>query len=267
MPDELPVDMLVPGAVDCNLDKVLAHYHEFGYARLGVVCTDDGLEALRIRSDDIMLGRVRYDGMFFQLDTPTQRYEDLVFGRGYEGPSLAYRKVEKLERDPLFLAWLGNRLFERVCRRVYSTDAVQLYRAVLFSKMANGGSNLPWHQDAGGFWGLSDDPKLQIWTALDDASEDAGCVEVVPGSHRAGLVTPLGGVVPKVHAERKGVEQTVIKLPARAGEALLIHNYVWHRSAQNTTPNMRRGFTVCYLDGKTRCIRKKRAPREFVRVF
>ncbi len=259
--------MLTAEAATCDIDAVMEHYREFGYARLGRVCGDNALQAMCARTEDLMLGRVVYDGMFFQKDAPNRRYEDLVFGRGYEGPSLAYRKIEKLERDPLFSAWLRNALFERVCRRVYTTPAIHLYRAVIFSKAADGGSNLPWHQDAGNFWGLSEDPQIQIWTALDHAGEDAGCLEVIPRSHIWGLVSPLGGVVPRHRARELEAESKVVKLPARAGDAILIHNYLWHRSGHNETPNMRRAFTACYLSGTTRCLRTKKAPREFERVF
>ena len=51
-----------------------------------------------------MLGEVQYPGLFYQHDSPTGRYEDLEFGAGWVGPSLSYRKLEKLELDPLF-AW------------------------------------------------------------------------------------------------------------------------------------------------------------------
>ena len=88
------------------------------------------------------------------------------------------------------------------------------------TKSAKGGTHLPWHQDGGVFWGLDRDPELQIWTALDDAPVEAGCVEVFAGSHRAGLATPLGGVVPKEIVERgRGCMRDPIPIPARAGEA------------------------------------------------
>jgi ectoine hydroxylase-related dioxygenase (phytanoyl-CoA dioxygenase family) len=133
------------------------------------------------------------------------------------------------------------------------------------NKHAGGGTDLPWHQDGGNFWGLDRDPLLTIWTALDDAPEDGGCVEVFEGSHVAGLATPLGGVVPddKI-AERR---PTATTLPALAGEVILLHNHVWHRSGRAMRGAPRRALSVCYMDGRTRCIRKKRAPRTFVRVF
>jgi phytanoyl-CoA hydroxylase len=150
------------------LDAAITHWREHGWARLGRVASDEDLAALRARADDIMHGRVVHEGLFFQHDSETGRYEDLEFGRGWVGPSDGYRKIEKLERDPLFRAWIENPVFERVVRAVVG-DAVALYRSTLFSKSARGGTELPWHQDGGSFWGLDRDPELQIWTALDDA--------------------------------------------------------------------------------------------------
>jgi ectoine hydroxylase-related dioxygenase (phytanoyl-CoA dioxygenase family) len=248
------------------IDGALAHFAEQGYARLGRVMTDEGLAILRERADAIMLGNVTHEGMFFQLDTTTGAYRDLVYGRGYEGPSLEYRKIEKLERDDLFRSWIENALFERVGRALIEGPIV-IYRAVLMTKGSAGGTVLPWHQDGGLFWGLDRDPTLQIWTALDDAPVEAGCVEVVPGSHRDGLATPLGGVVPEEHVTRRNANATSLPIPVEAGEAILIHNHVWHRSLVNHTGKTRRAFSVCYMSASTRCTRKKRAPREFVSVF
>ncbi len=259
--------MLTYGAAEMPLADVLVHYATHGWARLGRVATEEGLAALRARADDLMLGRIRYPGLFFQQDAPTGRYKDLTFGKGYEGPSLEYRKIEKLECDPLFRAWLGNPLFERIARAWLGDGAIAMYRALLFAKGARGGSELPWHQDAGAFWGLDRDPPLQIWTALDDAPLSSGCVEVVPGSHGRGLATPLGGIVPAKLVRAHDAEAHALPLPAVAGEAILIHNYLWHRSGTNTTGKPRRAFTVCFMSARTRCMRKRRPPRQFLEVW
>jgi phytanoyl-CoA hydroxylase len=255
---------LDPSALD--VDTLVADFRRRGWARLGRVASAETLEALRLRADDIMLGRVDGSRLFFQRDSESGRYEDLAFGRGWEGPGLSYRKIEKLETDAVFRAWLGNRLFERVARAVVG-DAVCVYRATLFTKAARGGTVLPWHQDGGSFWGLDRDPVLQIWTALDDAPVEAGCVEVLEGSHARGLATPLGGTIPGDVASRERAEERAEPVPAAAGEALLIHNMLWHRSGRNATAAPRRAFTVSYISASTRCTRRRRAPREFLRVF
>ena len=258
--------MLHPDVAALDLDAALAHYAEHGYARLGRILGDEGLEMLRERADDVMLGRVTYPGLFYQLDAKTGRYEDAPIGEGYQGPSLDYRKIEKLEKDERFRAWLENPLFERIARARIDGDVV-LYRCILFSKGPAGGSNLPWHQDGGPFWGLDRDPELQLWTALDDAPLGGGCVEVLPGTHHGGLATPLGGVVPEERAAALDAERVAVPLPVVAGEGLLIHNYVWHRSGRGQVGSRRRAFSACMMSARTKCRRKKRAPRVFFPLF
>jgi hypothetical protein len=250
-----------------DVEGALARFHEDGFARLGKLADEATLDLLRARADAIMLGEVTYDGLFFQHDSDTGSYDDLAYGKGWEGPSLRYRKIEKLEKDPLFLSWITNDVFRDVAARVYGEAPVTLYRAVLMNKHAGGGSDLPWHQDGGSFWGLDRDPILQAWTALDDAPLDGGCLEFVRGSHRFGLATPLGGVVPKNKLDEANAEEHVTPVPAVAGEVILVHNHVWHRSGRTYTGRARRALSVCYMHGDTQCRRKKRAPRSFVRVF
>lgn len=252
---------------DDVIDEVITHYRAHGWARLGKLGDDATMQALRDRADAIMMGEVTYEGLFFQHDSDSGRYEDLAYGEGWQGPSLRYRKVEKLEKDPLYWAWITNDVFRRVAERVYGSEpGVALYRAFLMNKHAGGGSLLPWHQDGGNFWGLDRDPVLQIWTGLDDAPLDGGCLEVIDGSHAAGLVTPLGGVVPDEKIAAAG-DVTITKLPAVAGEVILVHNHLWHRSGRTETGKPRRALSVCYMDARTQCRRKKRAPRTFVRVW
>jgi len=258
--------VLIPGAAQLDLTEALNAFERDGVARLGRVLSDAGLAELRARAEALMLGEVVHAGMFFQLDATTGRYEDAPLGLGWQGPSLAYRKLEKLELDPLFRAWLNNPLFERIARACI-TDDIALYRAIVFNKGPAGGSNVPWHQDGGALWGLSAPPTLQIWTALDDAPEGGGCLEFVPGSHRAGLATPLGGVVPPAQLAEAEAERHALAVPTVAGESLLIHNYVWHRSGKNRPGQRRLAFSACYMSASIRCLRRRRAPRQFFRAF
>jgi phytanoyl-CoA hydroxylase len=258
--------VLTDTAEHLDLAVPLAELAEQGYARLGNVLGLAGLATLRERAEDLMLGRVNYPGLFFQLDAETGRYEDAPIGLGWQGPSLAYRKLEKLEKDDRFRAWINNPLFERIARATIA-DGVVIYRAVLFNKAPSAGSNIPWHQDGGNLWGLSREPELQIWTALDDAPIGGGCLEFIPGSHRQGLATALGGVVPEQQLLSAGAAQRATPVPVRAGDALLIHNQVWHRSGRNLPGQRRLAFSVCYMSESTRCTRKRRAPRVFFPVF
>jgi len=252
--------------VELGLARVLADFARDGYARLGRVVDDATLAALGQRVDDLMQGRVVHEGLFFQHDSPTGRYEDLTFGAGWVGPSSDYRKLEKLERDPLFRAFIERPLHERIARALID-GPIALYRAVLFTKSARGGTELPWHQDGGTFWGVTPAPFLQIWTGLDDAPLDGGCLEVLPGSHTAGLATPQGGTVPDEALRAARAEARAVPLPTVAGESILIHNHLWHRSRRSHSGRRRAALTLCLMTASARCLRRKRAPREFVRLF
>jgi phytanoyl-CoA hydroxylase len=252
---------------DDAVAAAVEHWRTRGWARLGVLGSPGAMQRLADRADAIMRGEVVYDGLFFQHDADSGRYEDLPYGEGWQGPSLRYRKIEKLEKDPYFLTWIAADVFRRVAQRIYPGVDVTLYRAILMNKHAGGGSPLPWHQDGGAFWGIDREPLLTVWTAIDDAPEEGGCLEVLEGSHTDGLATANGGVVPSDHVARREADARALVLPARAGEVLLLHNHVWHRSGVTRTGRARRALSVCYMDGRTRCRRRKRDPRAFVPVW
>lgn len=249
-----------------DVAAVAAQYEARGFARLGRVLDDAALEGLRERTQALMLGQVQYPGLFFQLDAASGDWRDAPLGLGWQGPSLGYRKLEKLELDDRFRALVRSPTLEPLVRALVPAP-VQLYRAIVFNKAAAGGTEIPWHQDAGRLWGLSRTPSVQVWTALDDAPVDGGCLEFVPGSHRWGLASPLGGLVAPAQVAQAGADALAEPVPVRAGEAVLLHNLVWHRSGKTRTGQRRLAFSACYLDGETRCVRKHKTPRQFFRVF
>ncbi len=250
---------------EAEVEKALSDWRREGFAKIEGVATPETLGTLRSRIEALIAGTHPDPGLFFQPDATTGRYEDVVNEDGWRGPDVAYRKIDRLQRDELFLGWVRNPLFARLCSEVYP-NGTSLYRTVLFSKAPNLGTPIPWHQDAGKLWGLDRNPELQAWTALDDASVEAGCLWVIPRSHRWGLATEMGGLVPVAEVEKRQVNEG-IAVPVSAGDVVLVHSLVWHRSGSNTTDRPRRGLTASFLDADTQCVRKKRAPRNFLRVF
>ena len=100
---------------------------------------------------------------------------------------------------------------------------------------------------------LNRDPLITVWTALDPATEANGCVQLIPGSHRNGLVNPEhgSGFVRPDQAKAILDESTVELLELEPGEAALLHNWTLHASDVNRTEISRRAFSVCYMDATT----------------
>lgn len=225
-----------------------------GYVKLGRVLDEADLAALCGRIDDIMLGKasINYDRMLMQLDSSSGRYEDAgPQTRGHKGATLAYRKIQDLEFDPLFLAYMQRPLFRHICERVYGKGAsIACFRAMFFNKPAGRGTVLPWHQDR--WTHLDRDPLITLWTALDPATVLNGCVQIVPGLHKK-LINPShgSGFMTDEQGRTLCPDEKAVNLELAAGEVALLHNWTPHRSGVNRSDIARRAFSVCYMDART----------------
>jgi phytanoyl-CoA hydroxylase len=108
--------------------------------------------------------------------------------------------------------------------------------------LAGDASVFHWHQDCG-YQDVQPTP-MTIWVALDDVDEENGCIWVVPGSHRAGLL-PHVKKPNSWHLEVPDAGQG-LAVPLRAGEAVAFTGYTLHRSLANRTDQPRRAFFMEY---------------------
>ncbi len=225
-------------------------FMEQGYLRLGRVLSARELGALQERIDDIMLGRVHYEYMRMQLYDKEK--DELRRTMGNEVQTLAYRRIDDLEQDPLFLAYMQHPLFREITRRYIGTE-VAVFRSMFMNKPAHWQQTLPWQQDVGQGWGIDRNPIIAIWLGLDEATMANGCMQIVPGSHRHGVINERHFLSEKEEAEYARAED-VVDLETEAGEVILLHNLLLHRSGRNPTSQPRRAFSVTYMDAETRTL-------------
>ena len=235
-------------------DPQWKQYEEQGWLKLGRV-DEDALHAMQEQIDAIMLGRaaVNYDRMLMQLDSSSGDYADLqAQTKGFKGATLAYRKIQDLEYSPVFLRYIQEPVFADICRRVYGeAAAISVFRAMFMNKPANRGTFLPWHQDR---WTMFDrDPQITIWTALDPATRENGCVQVVPGSHRHGLINPThaSGFLSEAQSAAICTPDRIVYVELDPGEIVLLHNHLLHASDRNNSSQSRRALSVCYMEADT----------------
>lgn len=235
-------------------DTQWQEYEENGYLKIGSI--DAGLlRKMQDRINAIMLGEadIDYDRFLMQRDSESGRYEDAgVQTRGFKGATLDYRKIQDLEYDPLFLEYLRDPVFEALCARVYGEGTpIAIFRTMFMNKPANRGTFLPWHQDR---WTKFDrDPLLTVWTALDPATIENGCVQVIPRSHRHGLINPThsSGFLSQAQAAAICTPDRIVHVELKPGEVVILHNYLLHASDINRSSQSRRALSVCYMDANT----------------
>ncbi|MCC5886660.1 MAG: phytanoyl-CoA dioxygenase family protein [Gammaproteobacteria bacterium] len=231
-----------------------------GYLRLGKPGTDAMVCAMRQRIDEIMLGEadLDYDRMLMQLDSSDGTYDAAgAQTRGHKGRTLNYRKIQLLERDPIFLEYMQLPVFAEAASHFYGDKPVAAFRAMFMNKPAGRGTFLPLHQDR---WrALDRDPLLTIYIALDAANEENGCMEIIPGTqhtllnpdHPSGFLTAEMARDFDHHPRRK-------PLVLEAGEAVLMHPWMLHGSGVNRSDRPRRAFSVCLMDADTMSLRYNR---------
>ena len=101
-----------------------------------------------------------------------------------------------------------------------------------------------WHQD-NGYQDVQPGTNLTIWIALDDVDTTNGCVWVVPGSHRAGLLPHRQPNPDSWHLETP-VTEPGIPVPLPAGHAVMFSGYTLHRSLANASAAPRRALFLQY---------------------
>jgi ectoine hydroxylase-related dioxygenase (phytanoyl-CoA dioxygenase family) len=110
----------------------------------------------------------------------------------------------------------------------------------------------PWHQDIGVVTEEADDTDiLTVWFPVWDADEEAGCLHLVPRSHREGLnqhcpggtATLAAGIHIPDHLFRKG---DAISVPLGRGSALFMHRLTCHGSLPNKSDRIRWSLDLRY---------------------
>jgi hypothetical protein len=130
------------------------------------------------------------------------------------------------------------------------------WNTIFWIKEAHSPTYVGWHQDLK-YWGLDNDELVSVWVALSPASEAAGCMSVIPGSHRE-----LFDHVETYHEDNlltRGQELTIdigsrqpVAMPLEPGQASFHNVKAAHGSGPNTTNDRRIGLSIHYMPTYTK---------------
>jgi ectoine hydroxylase-related dioxygenase (phytanoyl-CoA dioxygenase family) len=159
-----------------------------------------------------------------------------------------------------FLPWLDG-----LIRHPRILDAVEdligpdilTFTTTFFIKDARSPTFAAWHQDAT-YFGITPYEHVTAWVALSDATEEAGCMEVVPSRgqprqlrHAAlGLKDSINGGGQQIVDEFDQSGTAMMAVPA--GSFSLHHTLCSHRSAPNRADHRRVGIGISYIPAHCR---------------
>jgi ectoine hydroxylase-related dioxygenase (phytanoyl-CoA dioxygenase family) len=142
---------------------------------------------------------------------------------------------------------------------------VKAMQSMLFIK-SEGKPGQAWHQDEF-FIPTRDRSLTAVWIALDDATVENGCLWVLPGSHRRGVIYPaeeqddprFDCTTEAYNFPYTSDEAMPVEIPA--GTALIFNGYLLHRSLENSgRHSYRRALANHYMSAES--LLPWRAPQE-----
>jgi hypothetical protein len=127
------------------------------------------------------------------------------------------------------------------------------YHSKLMQKEPKVGGAWEWHQDYG-YWYKNQfmfpDELISVMVALTESNKQNGCLQVIKGSHKLGRVNhgfageQNGADMQMVNNALKTMELVYAEL--EAGDALILHSNLLHRSEANLSDHPRWSIISCY---------------------
>lgn len=187
------------------------------------------------------------DGRYLALGHTERRLPSLA-------PETRMRFVRKFmgftrEENPALRALAEDSSLIRVLNRLLGGKP-DLYQDMALIKPP-GGREKPWHQDRAYFNLTQTTPIVGVWIALDEATPENGCMQVVEGGHREG---------PRVHFMRRDwqicdseiTRLPRVAIPMRAGGCLLFDALLPHGTPANRTGCQRWAVQYHYVSPESR---------------
>ena len=119
-------------------------------------------------------------------------------------------------------------------------EEAELFKEKINFKMPGGDGFRP-HQDSQAGWDAYADFFVSVMVTIDEATEENGCLRVVPGHHKCGLFTSWETLTDK---ELEGME--FVACPTKPGDIVIFDNYTPHSSEPNTSDRIRRAYYATY---------------------
>lgn len=218
--------------------------------------SSEELEVLRAAAERVAAAAARIaaaEGRAYEVDG--NRYADagdLTVQYEHATDAGTLRVVEPFHHlDPVFERLVEDpRLVEPMCD-LLGAERVALWTDKLNFKRPREGSGFRWHQDSP-YWAHVSrhlDRLPNVMLALDDADEENGCLRVVRGSHRRGLLPGRQGegVLGPLFTDPRvfdAGEQVPAVMPA--GSLLFFSPHTVHGSEPNRSGRARRACVITY---------------------
>ena len=219
---------------------------------------DEGYLAMEgvLAPDDVVRCAAALDGLARRRPAGVGVQDEPYYQQGgrepsAETPELRARKLWKFAGvEPTLGAAVSAPRMTAILDQLIGPGA-RLIQDMALMKPPHRGAEKPWHQDNAYFDWTPLDGVIGVWIALDPATVANGCMQIVPGSHRA-------GPAPHHHArDCQLVDETsraarAEVVPLEPGGALFFSALLHHGTPPNRSPDRRRALQFHYAAARCR---------------
>ena len=121
-------------------------------------------------------------------------------------------------------------------------EKVVLYKEKINFKLPGGDGFKPHQDHAAGWWRYGQTFHINALVAIDEATRENGCLELVKGEHKSGLHCDEYKEIP----EEKVNQWTWHAYPCKPGDVVFFDSFVPHRSDPNPTAHARRAMYLTW---------------------
>lgn len=247
--DYSAVGRILPSCPERLSTEDLAHYRDQGYLALEGLLTAEEVEDCKAALSDVIHGRTPADEHLYIQKEPY--YKQGGTDERVDDPELEVRKafyfvqieprLAKIATHPRLLNLL-DQLIEPGHRMIQDMALI---------KPPFHGSEKPWHQDTAYFDWTPLGGIIGAWIALDAATVENGCMQVIPGTHREGPTPHFHIRDCQVGDERVQVDRAVV-VPLKPGGVLLFSGLIHHGTPPNESGDRRRALQFHYAAANCR---------------
>ena len=198
----------------------------------------------------------RDDGFLFPVDMFSEA-EITRFREAFESliQNSRHCSPKRFDRLHLFFDWAHQIVAHDALLDVVETilgDDILVYGTLVFCKQPHDSRYASWHQDSF-YSGLHLTPSTSAWIAFTPSNQTNGCMRMIPGSHKLGLLdhenVPDSNMLNR-RGERVKVavnESQAVDVVLRPGQLSLHQSTIVHGSNPNTSDEPRIGFIVRFV--------------------
>lgn len=182
-------------------------------------------------------------------------------GKGFNfKPHLLFKWVDEIAHHPVILDYVED---------LIGPD-IRLFNLAVWPKNPRDPAYISWHQDST-YFSLDPSTQVTVWVALADAPVEAGCMEVVPGSHKLGQLHHAEVPSDNILLSRgQTIDVAYDKsrtefMPVSAGQCSIHDTFLIHASGPNQADFRRVGMAFSYIPASAQCVSKVRLTARLVR--